>query len=145
LIQKLAVRDYLQSSGMGYTFIDVGWWQVIYLHQELQMTNKFDRMQLLLPTHKPEGSLYPEFPTINDWMKTKYASYDTRTAVTDLGDVGRFVARIVDGPITVNHYVFCWGDEVTQGDIIKTINELNPAKIDFSFVRAAFTTTYRVC
>jgi len=113
---KLAVREHLQGSGVGHTFIDVGWW-----------------MQLLLPVHKLELSIYPGVPQVNEFLKPKYANYDTRTAATDIEDIGKFVARIVDDPRTLNHYVFCWGDEITQGKVVETVNELSPVKFDFVF------------
>jgi len=113
---KLAVREHLQGSGVGYTFIDVGWW-----------------MQLLLPVHNFEASIFSGAPQINELLKPKYGSYDTRTATTDIEDIGKFVARIVDDPRTLDHYVFCWGDEVTQGKVVETVNELSPVKFDFVF------------
>jgi len=111
---KLAVREYLQKSGVGYTFVDVGWW-----------------MQGLLPPYSRESSLFPDYPQMAEWVRNKYGSYETRTAVTDLADVGKFVARIVDDQRTLGQYVFCWGDEVTQAEVVKIVEELCPIKIEF--------------
>jgi len=111
---KLAVREYLQQSGVGYTFVDVGWW-----------------MQLLLPPYSRESSMYPDLPQFAEWVRSKYGNYNTRAAVTDLGDIGKFVARIIDDSRTLNQYVFCWGDEVTQATAIETVDELSPIKIEF--------------
>ena len=37
-----------------------------------------------------------------------------KTAVTDRQDVGRFVARIIADPRTLNHAVIIWEDEVAE-------------------------------
>src|ERR1700744_1579334 len=87
-----------------------------------------ERAELVLPFHKPELNLYPAYPQFNDFCKDKFGSYETRTALTAMSDVGRFVGRIVDDSRTLNHYVFCWGDEVNQTTIVKTVEELSPVK-----------------
>jgi len=96
----------------------------------------------LLPLYTPEEPKEPEATPpftgwLKTWLKSKYGNYDTRLAVTDLGDVGHFIARVVDDERTLGRYVFCWGDEVSQRTILKTVNELSP-KIEFKHVSVWF-------
>ena len=97
------------------------------------------RMQLLLPASSHESSMFADSPQMEDVLRSKYGSYETRTAVTNLSDIGKFVARIVDDPRSLNQYVFCWGDEVTQATVIKTIDALCPTKIEFIHVGLPFS------
>jgi hypothetical protein len=75
---------------------------------------------------------------MKEWLKEKYGSYETRTAVTDVGDIGHYVARIVVDERTLGRYVFCWGDEVTQGIVVKLVGELCPEKVEFKHVSDNF-------
>ena len=49
--------------------------------------------------------------------RTIYGSGDVKLALTDVRDIGKFVAEIIDDERTLNRYVFCWGDEKTQNEI----------------------------
>ncbi|KAF9816011.1 hypothetical protein IEO21_04261 [Rhodonia placenta] len=73
--EKLAVRDYIKELGVGYTFIDVGWW-----------------MQL---------------------STSIYGTGDKKLLLTDLNNIGKFVARILADERTLNQYVIVWEDELT--------------------------------
>ena len=90
---------------------------------------------MLLPLHKLELDPYPEFPHFKEWCKEKFGSYETRTAVIAVEDIGHFVARIVEDPRTLGKYVFCWEDEVNQAAIVKTVEELSPVEVAFKHVR----------
>ncbi|KAI0644860.1 NAD-P-binding protein [Trametes meyenii] len=89
--EKLDIRDYVKELGIGYTFIDVGWW-----------------MQLLLPL--------PERSTVL-WKQKTYEIHHTGTQkvlVTDHRHIGTYVARIIADPRTLNQAVVIWEDEVAQ-------------------------------
>ncbi|EIW55885.1 NAD-P-binding protein [Trametes versicolor FP-101664 SS1] len=91
--EKLAIRDFIKELGVPHTFIDVGWW-----------------MQITLP-------LPTRSKVRDDWKAMTYAVYgsgDHKMLVTDLRDIGVFVARIVADPRTLGHAVLAWEDEVTQ-------------------------------
>ncbi|CDO72668.1 hypothetical protein BN946_scf184985.g87 [Trametes cinnabarina] len=90
--QKLAIRDFVKELGVGYTFIDVGWW-----------------MQLGLPL--PERSANPFMKTLSYEI---YDKGDDKVLLTDLNHIGTYVARIVADPRTLNHAVIVWEDERTQ-------------------------------
>jgi len=74
------------------------------------------RFQLTLPILDRAKSPYEDlFPAMR-WSRQIYGSGDVKNAVTDRGDIGKFVARILDDPRTQDRYVFCWEEEVTQNE-----------------------------
>ncbi|TRM66588.1 hypothetical protein BD626DRAFT_545763 [Schizophyllum amplum] len=92
---KLAIREYIVQSGVGHTFIEVGWW-----------------MQLVVP--------YPAHITgfIADSMtRDAIGSGDVPSAVTDLFHIGDYVLRIIQDERTLNRVVFIWEDEVTLNKV----------------------------
>jgi len=94
--QKAAIQDYIKSIGLGYTFIDVGIWAQIFLPED-----KEESEDTFLPSksHKIVGS------------------HDVKNAIIDVADVGKFVAEIIDDDRTLNRYVFCHGEELTQKEL----------------------------
>jgi len=95
---KTAYHDQIKELGLAYTFIDVGGWY-----------------QSILPIINPAKELYPG--TI-ELSKTIFGTGNVKTALTDLRDVGKFVARIISDDRTLNKYVFCWAEQYTQKEII---------------------------
>jgi len=97
--QKAKVQDYVKSIGLGYTFIDVGYW-----------------MNLLVPV-EPEHSEYPGIDFIPCNSYAIYGTGEVKTAVIARSDIGKFVAEIIGDERTLNRYVFCRGDEKSQNEI----------------------------
>ncbi|KAF5328036.1 hypothetical protein D9758_011128 [Tetrapyrgos nigripes] len=97
--QKLDVREYVKASGIGYTFIDVGFWYQLHL----------------MYTDVKKAYV----PWLYEASRYVYNGGVVKTAYTDLADIGKFVARIVTDPRTLNQYVFAWGEEITQQDLLK--------------------------
>ncbi|KAI5885530.1 NAD(P)-binding protein [Schizophyllum commune H4-8] len=96
-LQKLAIRDYIRSLGLGHTFIEVGFW-----------------CESLLP--------YPPSYKGNPIAEMSYlyrGPGDIPTAVTALASVGTFVARILGDPRTLNQTVFVYDDHVTTADLFR--------------------------
>ncbi|EIN05580.1 NAD(P)-binding protein [Punctularia strigosozonata HHB-11173 SS5] len=91
---KYAIRDYIDSLGIGHTYIDVGWW-----------------MQLSVPY---PSYVKPNFVT--ELLRSFAGEGDKKNALTGLHDIGKFVARIVEDPRTINQYVFVWGEERTGAE-----------------------------
>jgi len=89
--QKAAIQDYIKSIGLGYTFIDVGIWANITLPEDKE--NAQNTFAQIIGTG------------------------DVKNAVTHIGDIGNFVAEILDDERTLNQYVFCWGEEKTQNEL----------------------------
>ena len=80
---------------MPYTFIDVGLW-----------------MQLYLPL--PLRSQMPQQMKEMTWMV--YADGSSRSLLTNVENIGKYVARILADPRTLNQAVIVWEDEVRQAD-----------------------------
>ncbi|KAL1696252.1 hypothetical protein GGG16DRAFT_121094 [Schizophyllum commune] len=92
--KKLAIRDYVKQSGVGHTFIEVGWWA--------QNTVPYP----------------PEIPGLHaDFSHTVFGSGDVPFAVTDLLHIGDCVARIIQDERTLNQTVFIWEDEITLNKV----------------------------
>ncbi|KAL5514228.1 hypothetical protein ACEPAG_2316 [Sanghuangporus baumii] len=113
--QKLAIRDYAKDIGIGYTFIDVGWW--------MQITPPFTDIQSASPVRKKA-------------MTSCIGSGNVKCAVTDNRDIGKFVARIISDDRTLNQYVFCWTQEVTLNETIALAERVSGSKIDIENVSA---------
>ncbi|CCM04174.1 uncharacterized protein FIBRA_06336 [Fibroporia radiculosa] len=87
---KLDIREYIQKLGIGYTFIDVGWW--------MQLT--------IVGTDTHPSFVGPRSHEI-------YGAGDKKLLLTDLNHIGRFVAKIVIDKRALNQYVIVWEDEKT--------------------------------
>lgn len=84
------------------------------------------RYQLTLPFLDPAKAFHP---MLLESTKQKYGSGDVKFAVTDKRDIGKFVARIINDPRTLNRYVFCWGEEVSQNEVFALAERISGQKI----------------
>lgn len=73
-------------------------------------------------------------PPLTQYFQTVYGSGDVRTAITDLRDIGPFVARIIADERTLNRYVFAWGEEVSQNESITLAEKLLGRKLELPHV-----------
>ena len=55
----------------------------------------------------------------------------------DLREIGSFVARIIDDERTLNKYVVCYGDVLSENQIFSTLEELSGEKLKASIVSLA--------
>ena len=55
--------------------------------------------------------------------------------LTDVRDIGRFVAQIIADDRTVDKYVYTWGDILTENEIIDIVEDLSGEKVDRQYVR----------
>lgn len=92
---KEDVLDYCKRLYLPYTVIDVGWWYHIGLPAV------------------PSGPLAAavSFPD------ALVGDGETRTAMIDQADIGRYVARIIADPRTLNRCVFAYGEVTTQNAV----------------------------
>ena len=94
---------------MPYTIIDVGYWHQI----------SFPRL--------PSGRVdYASFVP-ND---TIFGDGSTPSLLTDLRDVGRFVALIIKDERTLNKFVVTYSDELSQNEVFASIEEMSGEKVD---------------
>lgn len=59
---------------------------------------------------------------------------DTPMALTDMRDVGRFVARAIADPRTLNKSVFAWGEEWTQARVWELLERVSGEEIPRKYV-----------
>lgn len=57
--------------------------------------------------------------------------------LTDLRDIGRFVARIVGDERTLNRYVYTWSDVLSENEIFEIVEEGSGEKIERQYVCSA--------
>jgi len=58
-----------------------------------------------------------------------------KTALTDLRDIGPYVARCMTDSRTLNKCVFCYGELLSQDGLFAKMEELSGEKIEREFVR----------
>ena len=57
-----------------------------------------------------------------------------KTALTDLRDIGPYVAKIIMDARTENKYVFCYGELLSQEELFAKMEELSGEKIERKYV-----------
>lgn len=105
-MQKEDIIDHIKRTQLPYTIIDVGWWYQIALP-----TLPSGRLGT---TTIPNGGFGGSLPT----------------AFIDVRNMGRYVARIIADPRTLNKYVFAYDDVVPPNDIHAMIERVTGEKYD---------------
>jgi len=113
---KEAVYNRIWYHHLPYTIIDVGFWHQISVFR--------------VPSGKFDYALAMDNSEL-------YGDGEAKTLLTDKRDIGRFVARIVKDPRTINQKVFTWSDELSQNEIVslvekKTGEQLQPSHVSVS-------------
>ncbi|TRM70568.1 hypothetical protein BD626DRAFT_390725 [Schizophyllum amplum] len=88
---KLAIREYIKKSGLGYTFIEVGYWMHFVVPWPVQLTG-----------------------FAADLTREVVGTGDVPLALTNLSHIGDYVARVIKDDRTLNQTVLIWEDEKTQ-------------------------------
>ncbi|KAF7551229.1 hypothetical protein G7Z17_g5151 [Cylindrodendrum hubeiense] len=105
---KEDVLNHIKKICLPYTVIDVGWWYQSTLPR--------------LPSGKIDYAL--KFPMNNVIGDGNYT-----TALTDLRDVGKYVARIIADPRTLNSSVFVYNEIWTQEQIFTLLEKGSGEKV----------------
>ncbi|KAM0228308.1 hypothetical protein ACHAPO_010852 [Fusarium lateritium] len=106
---KEAILDHIQRLHLPYTVIDVGWWYQISLPR--------------LPSGRIDRNLFLYNTAIG-------GDGDVPCARTDSRDVGKYVARIINDPRTLNQKVFAYTDLRTQHELYDAVERLSGEKIE---------------
>jgi hypothetical protein len=107
--QKEEVFNHVKKLFLPYTIIDVGYWYQL----------SFPR----LPSGRLDHATFPQMKVpIHD-------DGEAQNLLTDVRDVGKFVARIIDDERTLNKSVFCYGDICTENQIYEMLEEASGEKI----------------
>jgi NmrA-like family protein len=108
------VNQHIKKLFLPYTVIDVGYWY-----------------QLSCP-RLPSGRFdYATFPGMNASL---HGDGEALNILTDLRDVGHFVARIVYDERTLNKSVFCWGDVLSENQVYEILEEVSGEKLERHYV-----------
>lgn len=107
--------NHLKKIRMPYTIIDIGYWHEI-------MTPRINSGRL---DHR---ALYSTFFFVDEGSAP--------CATTYLPDVGRYVARIISDPRTLNRMVFAYGEVTTQRAAVDMVERLSGEKCPFKAVRS---------
>jgi len=65
-------------------------------------------------------------------FENRYGNGDVTTALTDLRDIGKFVAKILLDDRTIGNYVFIWGEELSQNEIEKIANKYSKKEVKWT-------------
>ncbi|ODM22798.1 hypothetical protein SI65_00387 [Aspergillus cristatus] len=106
---------YFQKIRLPYTYIDTRWWYQLTLPR--LPSGRIDH--LLSPTHK-------DLPIGFDGS--------VPTALADLRDVGRFVARVIADPRTLNKRVHVYSELYTQNKVYEVVEGLSGEKLPRGYV-----------
>ena len=66
---------------------------------------------------------------------TIFGDKNIKTALTDLRDIGPYVAKCINDTRTLNKYVFCYGDLLSQDELFAKMEELSGETIERDYVR----------
>ncbi|KAL4908830.1 hypothetical protein BDW74DRAFT_187335 [Aspergillus multicolor] len=114
MIKKERNPHDFQKVSLPYTYIDAGWWYQIALPRLL--SGRIDHV--LSPAHK-------DLPVSLDG--------NVPTALADLRDVGRYVAKIIADPRTLNKRVHVY-EAYTQNKFYDVIERLSGEKLERQYV-----------
>ncbi|KNG81811.1 isoflavone reductase family protein [Aspergillus nomiae NRRL 13137] len=114
--EKEAIYQHIRKLHLPYTIVDVGFWH-----------------QVTFPT-VPSGRA--DYASMFGPSTTIHAGGNTPTLLTDVRDIGPFVARIISDPRTLNQAVYTWSDVLTENEIFDMMEELSGEKIDRTYMSA---------
>ncbi|KAF9776802.1 hypothetical protein IL306_004967 [Fusarium sp. DS 682] len=104
---KEEILDHIQRIYLSYTVIDVGWWYQITPPR--------------VPSGKLDASLtFPNNNIIDGGNKP--------SALTDLRDIGKYVATIISDPRTINKRVFAFTESRTQNEVHELVEKVTGEK-----------------
>lgn len=111
--KKEIVYNQIRQLWLPYTIVDVGWWY-----------------QLAYPRLE-SGCIDYAMTSGNDEI---VGDGNMPTALTDLRDIGRYMARIISDPRTLNKKVLAYNLVSTQNKIHELMEELSEEKIVRNYV-----------
>ncbi|KAJ6459995.1 hypothetical protein C8R45DRAFT_843061 [Mycena sanguinolenta] len=113
---KEEVYQEIRKQFVPYTIIDVGFWY-----------------QLSFPT-LPSGRI--DYAALVKPKVEIHAGGNAPTMLTDLRDIGPFVARIIKDPRTLNKCVAAYGDVLAENEIFALMEEMAGEKIERKYISA---------
>ncbi|RWA05231.1 hypothetical protein EKO27_g9877 [Xylaria grammica] len=107
--------NYIQKLRLPYTYIDAGWWYQLTLPRLPS-----GRLDYALPVHNLEPRLG--------------ADGNVPSALADIRDVGRYVARVIADPRTLNKRVHVYNEVLTRNQVHDLVEKLSGEKLERKYV-----------
>jgi uncharacterized protein YbjT (DUF2867 family) len=114
--EKEDLLDRCKRLYLPYTAMDVGWW-----------------FQSVLPD-VPSGKLDGAYPFPDNII---YGDGNTKTALTDKDNIGKYVVRVIADPRTLNKLVFAYEALLTQNEIWAAVEKFTNQKIATDYLSKA--------
>lgn len=114
-IKKEENLNYIQKIRLPYTYIDMGWWFQITLPRLPS-----GRIDYVLPSTQPDQPIDLDG--------------NVPSALADIRDVGRYVARIIADPRTLNKKVHVYNDVYTRNQVYDLVEKLSGEKLERRYV-----------
>ncbi|PGH27621.1 hypothetical protein AJ80_00634 [Polytolypa hystricis UAMH7299] len=108
---KEEVHDHIFRARLGFTIIDIGYWY----------ESSFPRV----PSGKFDSAIF--IP-----MNEVYAGGTVKNMLMHRKDVGRFAARVIKDPRTLNKRVYAYGDLLSQNEINAIVEEKTGEKLELT-------------
>lgn len=106
---KEEVFNHIKKLYLPYTIIDVGYWhQISYPRVP---SGRFDSA-ILLPHNEIHGD------------------GNTPNMLSDLRDIGRWTARIIEDERTLNKYVYAYSDVLSENQVVAAVEEISGEKVE---------------
>ncbi|OGM49635.1 hypothetical protein ABOM_001899 [Aspergillus bombycis] len=112
--EKEEVYNEIKRLALPYTIIDVGFWH-----------------QLSFP-RVPSGRA--DYAVLLQDSTTIHGDGEAPNILSDLRDVGRYVARIIADDRTLNRHVYGWSDILTETEIFGIVEELSGEVIEREYI-----------
>lgn len=124
LEQKEEIYAHVKKLFLPFTVIDVGYWYQL----------SFPR----LPSGRVDYAIVTPGTCI-------HGDGNAPNLLTDLRDIGRFVARIIADERTLNKYVYTWGDILSENQIFGMMEGLSNEKVERQYVSHYSCNARRLC
>ncbi|KAI9158085.1 Isoflavone reductase-like protein [Paramyrothecium foliicola] len=111
--RKDDVFSHIKALHLPYTIIDVGWWYQI------------------TPPRVPSGRL--DGALVNP-VKEIFADGNVPSGITDTRDIGRYVAKIITDPRTLNKCVFAYSEVLTQQQVWNAVETVSGETLERKYV-----------
>ncbi|KAH6953493.1 hypothetical protein DER45DRAFT_587019 [Fusarium avenaceum] len=112
---KEDILNYIQKFRLPYTYIDAGWWY-----------------QLTLP-RLPSGRLDHALPMYPSETRLGMDG-NVPSALADIRDVGRYVARVIADPRTLNKRVHIYNEVLTRNQVYDIVEKLSGEKLERKYI-----------
>jgi hypothetical protein len=106
--------DFIKKIYLPFTVIDIGWWYQISLPY--------------LPSGKIDDAIALPVQDI-------FGKGDAPIALTDKRDIGKYVARAITDPRTLNKSVFAHNEIWTQNQVFDLLEKLSGETVNRTYVR----------